>query len=128
MDQPRFLAAVPALAVSDERRAVAFLVDALGFVELTHDGRGLGILRRDVRFGPGWKRLMRLSWFAHLNGMTYTFERKIGHDVGTLFSIGKDGVARDILTVNASALNMTRDTETPPGSGIDIKLVYRKAP
>jgi uncharacterized glyoxalase superfamily protein PhnB len=47
MDQPRFLAAVPALAVSDERRAVAFLQDALGFVELTHEGRGLGIMRRD---------------------------------------------------------------------------------
>ncbi|HEY0166252.1 MAG TPA: VOC family protein [Jatrophihabitans sp.] len=47
MDQPRFLAAVPALAVSDERRAVAFLQDALGFVEFQHEGRGLGILRRD---------------------------------------------------------------------------------
>ncbi|MEO6502370.1 MAG: VOC family protein [Jatrophihabitantaceae bacterium] len=46
-EQPRFLAAVPALAVSDERRAVKFLKDALGFVELTHEGRGLGILRRD---------------------------------------------------------------------------------
>ena len=47
MVQSRFLAAVPALAVSDERRAVAFLSDALGFEELTHDGDGLGILRRD---------------------------------------------------------------------------------
>jgi len=47
MEQPRFLAAVPALAVSDERRAVAFLADALGFEELTHDGDGLGILRQD---------------------------------------------------------------------------------
>jgi len=47
VDQPRFLAAVPALAVSDERRAVAFLQDALGLVELQHEGRGLGILRRD---------------------------------------------------------------------------------
>ena len=44
---PRFLAAVPALAVSDGRRAVAFLQDALGFTELRHEGRGLGILRRD---------------------------------------------------------------------------------
>lgn len=47
MNQPRFLTAVPALAVSDERRAVAFLQDALGFEELIHDSRGLGILRRD---------------------------------------------------------------------------------
>lgn len=45
---PRFLAAVPALPVSDERRAVAFFEQALGFQELDHDGRGLGILRRDA--------------------------------------------------------------------------------
>lgn len=44
----RFLAAVPALPVSDERAAVRFLEDALGFVELVHDGVGLGILRRDA--------------------------------------------------------------------------------
>lgn len=44
----RFLAAVPALPVSDERRAVAFLESALGFTELRHDGKGLGILRRDA--------------------------------------------------------------------------------
>lgn len=42
-----FLAAVPALPVSDERRAVAFLEGALGFTELLQDGKGLGILRRD---------------------------------------------------------------------------------
>ncbi len=44
----RFLAAVPALPVSDERRAVAFFESALGFVELRHEGEGLGILRRDA--------------------------------------------------------------------------------
>lgn len=44
----RFLAAVPALPVSDERRAVSFFEDALGFTELRHEGRGLGILRRDA--------------------------------------------------------------------------------
>jgi catechol 2,3-dioxygenase-like lactoylglutathione lyase family enzyme len=43
----RLLAAVPALPVSDERRAVAFF-EALGFEELTAGGRGLGILRRDA--------------------------------------------------------------------------------
>ena len=42
-----FLSAVPALPVSDERIAVAFYVDVLGFVELLHEGKGLGILRRD---------------------------------------------------------------------------------
>ena len=47
MEQSRFLAGVPALAVSDQQRAVAFLQSALGFTELTHEGRGLGILRRD---------------------------------------------------------------------------------
>lgn len=44
----RFLAAVPALPVSDQPRAVAFLAQALGFTELTQDGDGLGILRRDA--------------------------------------------------------------------------------
>jgi catechol 2,3-dioxygenase-like lactoylglutathione lyase family enzyme len=43
----RFMAAVPALPVSDERRAVAFYGDVLGFVELHHEGEGLGVLRRD---------------------------------------------------------------------------------
>jgi catechol 2,3-dioxygenase-like lactoylglutathione lyase family enzyme len=43
----RFLAAVPALPVSDQARAVAFLERALGFTELRHEGEGLGILRRD---------------------------------------------------------------------------------
>ncbi|GAA3389627.1 bleomycin resistance protein [Cryptosporangium minutisporangium] len=42
-----FLAAVPALPVADERRAVAFYETALGFTELRHDGAGLGILQRD---------------------------------------------------------------------------------
>ena len=44
---PRFLAAVPSLPVSDERVAVGFFEQALGFVELQQDGVGLGILRRD---------------------------------------------------------------------------------
>lgn len=43
----RFVAAVPSLPVSDERRAVEFYVGVLGFVELLHDGEGLGILRHD---------------------------------------------------------------------------------
>ena len=43
----RFLAAVPSLPVSDERVAVGFFEQALGFVELQQDGVGLGILRRD---------------------------------------------------------------------------------
>lgn len=44
----RMLAAVPALPVSDERRAVAFYTDALGFEELSQNGEGLGILRCDA--------------------------------------------------------------------------------
>lgn len=44
----RFLAAVPALPVSDERAAVRFFEQALGLVELVDDGVGLGILRRDA--------------------------------------------------------------------------------
>ncbi len=45
---PRFLAAVPALPVADERAAVAFYVRVLGFTELLGpDGEGLAILVRD---------------------------------------------------------------------------------
>lgn len=47
MGQPEFLSAAPALPVSDERRAVAFLEAALGMEELTDGDAGLGILRRD---------------------------------------------------------------------------------
>ena len=47
MDQPRFLAAVPALPVSDERRAVAFLARTLGMTEIEYEGRGIGFLVRD---------------------------------------------------------------------------------
>lgn len=45
---PRFLAAVPALPVADERAAVQFYVQVLGFTELLGpDGTGLAILVRD---------------------------------------------------------------------------------
>lgn len=45
----RFLAAVPALPVSDERRAVDFFSELLGFEELKGtDGQGLGIVVRDA--------------------------------------------------------------------------------
>jgi catechol 2,3-dioxygenase-like lactoylglutathione lyase family enzyme len=47
-DGTHFLAAVPALPVSDERRAVAFWTDVLGFAELQDVDNGLGILRRDA--------------------------------------------------------------------------------
>lgn len=43
----RFLAAIPALPVSDEARAVRFLHDALGMTQLVFEGNGLGICRRD---------------------------------------------------------------------------------
>lgn len=46
---PRLVAAVPVLPVSDLRRSVAFLSQALGFVELLDSsGIGLGILNRDA--------------------------------------------------------------------------------
>ena len=45
---PSFLAAVPALPVTDERAAVQFYVETLGFTELlSSDGIGLAILVRD---------------------------------------------------------------------------------
>lgn len=47
MTAPRFLSAVPALPVSDERRAVAFWEGVLGFEELRDGDQGLGICVRD---------------------------------------------------------------------------------
>lgn len=44
----RFLAAVPALPVADQRRAVAFFEGALGFTQLLYEGRESGILHRDA--------------------------------------------------------------------------------
>jgi catechol 2,3-dioxygenase-like lactoylglutathione lyase family enzyme len=44
----QFLTAVPMLPVSEERTAVAFFEATLGFTELRHEGKGLGILRRDA--------------------------------------------------------------------------------
>jgi catechol 2,3-dioxygenase-like lactoylglutathione lyase family enzyme len=44
----RFLSAVPALPVADERAAVTFYAETLGFTELLDpEGVGLGILVRD---------------------------------------------------------------------------------
>lgn len=51
----RFLGAVPAHPVSDERRAARFLADALGLEEfIGADGHGLGILVRDAVQIHGW--------------------------------------------------------------------------
>ena len=63
-------------------------------------------------------------------GGPYPFKTKIRVDGVKLILYTRQGLnqQRDILTVNGTVLNMTRDTETPPGSGIDIKLVYNKAP
>jgi catechol 2,3-dioxygenase-like lactoylglutathione lyase family enzyme len=47
-DETRFRSAVPAMPVSDERRAVAFYEEALGLTELKDGDTGLGILRRDA--------------------------------------------------------------------------------
>jgi len=47
MAESRLLAAVPALPVSDERRAVEFLTGALGMTEIEYQGRGIGFLVRD---------------------------------------------------------------------------------
>ncbi|MEP7309196.1 MAG: hypothetical protein ABJA98_27140 [Acidobacteriota bacterium] len=62
-------------------------------------------------------------------GGPYPFKTKTRVDGAKLILYTRQGLnqQRDILTVNGNVLNMTRDTETPPGSGIDIKLVYSKA-
>ena len=63
-------------------------------------------------------------------GGPYPFKTKVRVDGAKLILYTRQGLnqQRDILTLNGTVLNMTRDTETPPGSGIDIKLVYNKAP
>jgi len=63
-------------------------------------------------------------------GGPYPFKTKARVDGAKLILYTRQGLnqQRDILTVNGNVLNMTRDTETPPGSGIDIKLVYDKTP
>lgn len=43
----RFLAAIPSLPVTDEARAVRFLQNTLGLIPLQHEGKTLGICRRD---------------------------------------------------------------------------------
>ena len=63
-------------------------------------------------------------------GGPYPFKAKARWDGDTLILFTRQGFnqQRDILALNGNVLNMTRDTETPPGSGIDIKLVYMNAP
>ena len=63
-------------------------------------------------------------------GGPYPFKTKARVDGAKLILYTRQGLnqQRDILTLNGNVLNMTRDTETPPGSGIDIKLVYSRAP
>jgi hypothetical protein len=59
----------------------------------------IGMLRRDVRFGPGWTRMVRLDSFAQLNHMTYEFERRDLRYSGAIFSLGTKAVASDVMTV-----------------------------
>ena len=61
----------------------------------------VGVLRRDVRFGPGWTRMTRLDAFARLNGMAYEFERRGVRYNGAIFSLGAKAVASDVLTVTS---------------------------
>ena len=63
-------------------------------------------------------------------GGPYPFKTKVRMDGAKLILYTRQGLnqQRDILTLNGGLLNITRDTETPPGSGIDIKLVYNKTP
>lgn len=58
-------------------------------------------MRKSVHFGPGWRRMLRLDWFAHHNGMTYEFERRNPRLEGAIFSLGRNSVAKDILTVKS---------------------------
>jgi hypothetical protein len=61
-------------------------------------------------------------------GGAYAFKTKARWDGAKLILYTRQGLnqQRDILSLDGSMLHITRDTETPPGSGIDIKLVCKK--
>jgi hypothetical protein len=61
-------------------------------------------------------------------GGPYAFKTKARWDGARLVLYTRQGLnqQRDILSLDGSVLHITRDTETPPGSGIDIRLVYNK--
>jgi hypothetical protein len=61
----------------------------------------VGMLRRDVRFGPGWNRMIRLDAFANQNNLMYHFERRGLRYGGAIFSLGAKGVATDVMTVKS---------------------------
>ena len=87
--------------------------------------------------GPG-----ETKWVYRLDGMErlvpdptntepggpYPFKTKARWDGPKLVLYTRQGLnqQRDILTLAGSVLRITRDTETPPGSGIDLRLVYNK--
>ena len=62
-------------------------------------------------------------------GGPYPFKTRARWDGARLVLYTRQGLnqQRDILSLDGPMLRITRDTETPPGSGIDIRLVYRKA-
>jgi hypothetical protein len=62
-------------------------------------------------------------------GGPYPVKTKARWDGSRLVLYTRQGLnqQRDILSLHGTTLNITRDTETPPGSGIDIRLVYKKA-
>jgi hypothetical protein len=62
-------------------------------------------------------------------GGPYPFKTRARWEGARLVLYTRQGLnqQRDILSLEGSVLRITRDTETPPGSGIDIRLVYRKA-
>ena len=61
-------------------------------------------------------------------GGPYAFKTKARWEGSRLVLFTRQGLnqQRDILSLDGTMLRITRDTETPPGSGIDIKLVYSK--
>ena len=87
--------------------------------------------------GPG-----ETKWIYRLDGMErlvpdptntepggpYPFKTKARWDGAKLVLYTRQGLnqQRDILTLAGAVLRITRDTETPPGSGIDLRLVYNK--
>lgn len=60
----------------------------------------IGIWRRDVRFGVGWRHLMHLDRFALVNNMAYIPEIWAPHYDGSMFGIGGARRAFDVVATS----------------------------
>jgi hypothetical protein len=89
---------------------------ALSVIRLTD------ILRRDVRFGPRWRRWMRLDRFAEANRMVYVREILSPHYEGSMFSIGRARRAYDVVATTEGRYIEIGNYQYRGETGIDRSL------